>query len=86
MLLLRCSCRLKQLRTSWQQNPDNAPVVARLSEPCRDLLDKMFDTNQVRACTAAPGADTASCNGSGAECLGKASLHVQQDSCLLQLM
>lgn len=60
--LLRCACRLKQLRTSWQQNPDNAPVVARLSEQCRDLLDKMFDTNQVRACAATPLVFCMTCN------------------------
>ena len=46
-----CMCRLKQLRTTWQENPDNAHVVARLSKECRDLLDRMFDVNQVRYCT-----------------------------------
>lgn len=41
------ACRLQQIRSSWQEHPNNNNAVMRLSPECRDLLDKMFDTNQV---------------------------------------
>lgn len=41
------ACRLQQIRSSWQEHPNNNNAVMRLSAECRDLLDKMFDTNQV---------------------------------------
>lgn len=39
--------RLQQIRSSWQEHPNNNNAVMRLTAECRDLLDKMFDTNQV---------------------------------------
>jgi hypothetical protein len=45
--LRRWSCRLQQIRSSWQEHPNNNNAVMRLTPECRDLLDKMFDTNQV---------------------------------------
>lgn len=45
--LPRRFCRLQQIRSSWQEHPNNNNAVMRLSAECRDLLDKMFDTNQV---------------------------------------
>jgi len=40
-------CRIQQIRTSWQEHPHNNNSVQRLTPECRDLLDKMFDVNQV---------------------------------------
>lgn len=37
---------LQQIRSSWQEHPNNNNAVMRLTPECRDLLDKMFDTNQ----------------------------------------
>lgn len=37
---------LQQIRTSWRENAHNSPAVGKLTEDCRDLLDKMFDVNQ----------------------------------------
>lgn len=48
MCAVLCACRLQQIRSSWQEHPNNNNAVMRLSPECRDLLDKMFDTNQVR--------------------------------------
>lgn len=42
--------RIQQIRTSWQEHPHNNNAVMRLSPECRDLLDKMFDVNQVTVC------------------------------------
>jgi hypothetical protein len=44
---LHLPCRLQQIRSSWQEHPNNNNAVMRLTPECRDLLDKMFDTNQV---------------------------------------
>lgn len=38
---------IQQIRTSWQEHPHNNSAVSRLTPECRDLLDKMFDVNQV---------------------------------------
>lgn len=49
LLFLYCLSlrRLQQIRSSWQEHPNNNNAVMRLTPECRDLLDKMFDTNQV---------------------------------------
>ena len=43
----------EQIRMHWTDNPRNKDVVARMSDDCRDLLDKIFDLDEKSRITIA---------------------------------
>lgn len=40
--------RLQQIKTNWRENSRVQEVVSRLSKPCLDFLDHVFDLNEKR--------------------------------------
>mmetsp|Transcript_4620 Transcript_4620/g.7936 ORF Transcript_4620/g.7936 Transcript_4620/m.7936 type:complete len:437 (+) Transcript_4620:190-1500(+) len=39
---------LQQIKCSWRENPRIAQYATKLSEPCRDLLDKIFEMDEAK--------------------------------------